>query len=302
MHYHLLFGIIFLSSFGSALADEYNPKPDVFDQIINALVPTLIVFLFDTKESEEGKRSEESGDEEKSEVSRKKKKSIITIVRIRRMFDDFLFLLSLFVLPSIVFYKNRKENETPLWIPILFGVTSFFVFIILISNYILNDKKGYKNVYAITYSALSIDLSHVISDICFIFYTRNIPANNFTDIFIYLHSVTGILGAIVLLFYIVIYIAGGFYFEHLLNIMEPIEHYLRKFTITITFLWTPIVQMLNMSLLSGNDYYWTKSILALNLIYFSRVLNYAEKKVDITNGENIFGMLNIIFAINQIKK
>ena len=51
-----------------------------------------------------------------------------------------------------------------------------------------------------------------------------------------------------------------------------------RYLITITFLWTPIIQMLNMALLSGNDYYWTKLILALNLVYLSRVLYYAIEK------------------------
>ncbi|CAB5217521.1 hypothetical protein RhiirA5_409866 [Rhizophagus irregularis] len=51
---HLLFGIILLSSFGSAFADDYDPRQDVFDQVINALVPTLIVFL-NFKEADEKK-------------------------------------------------------------------------------------------------------------------------------------------------------------------------------------------------------------------------------------------------------
>ncbi|RHZ45135.1 hypothetical protein Glove_689g17 [Diversispora epigaea] len=34
--------------------------------------------------------------------------------------------------------------------------------------------------------------------------------------------------------------------------------------------------MLNIALLSGNDYYWTKLIIALNLIYISRFLSYLK--------------------------
>ncbi|RGB40850.1 hypothetical protein C1646_686868 [Rhizophagus diaphanus] len=41
----LLLGIILLSSFSLAFADEYDPRQDVFDQVINALVPILIVFF-----------------------------------------------------------------------------------------------------------------------------------------------------------------------------------------------------------------------------------------------------------------
>lgn len=48
----LLFGIILLSCLGSAFADEYDPKQDVFDQVIYALVPTLIVYLFKSEEKE----------------------------------------------------------------------------------------------------------------------------------------------------------------------------------------------------------------------------------------------------------
>jgi hypothetical protein len=74
---------------------------------------------------------------------------------------------------------------------------------------------------------------------------------------------------------------------------------LSKCFITITFLWTPIVQMLNMALFSGNDYYWTKLILALNLIYFSRVIYYAaEKKFSEPKTEE-FGLLNMIFYISD---
>ena len=56
--------------------------------------------------------------------------------------------------------------------------------------------------------------------------------------------------------------------------------------------------MLNMALLSGNDYYWTKLILALNLIYLSRVIYYAvEKKFIESEKDEIFGFLNAIFYL-----
>ncbi|CAG8612213.1 4371_t:CDS:1 [Cetraspora pellucida] len=40
-----------------------------------------------------------------------------------------------------------------------------------------------------------------------------------------------------------------------------------------------------MALLFGNDYYWTKSILALNLIYFTRMLNYLKNAPFCTSDE-----------------
>ena len=75
MHHskRLFFGIILLSSFGSAFADEYDPKQDVFDQVINALVPTLIVFLFDTKEREKVKEPKERDLESKERNSEESK-------------------------------------------------------------------------------------------------------------------------------------------------------------------------------------------------------------------------------------
>lgn len=161
--YHLerlLFGIILLSSFGSAFADEYVPKPDIFDQLINVLVPTMIIFLFDMKEEKERtKKIEERMEKIEKRISTKaseeievieenskrisigEKKSIGMKVKIRRAFDDFLFLLSLFILPSIVFYKNHEQFATPLWIPILFGATAVFVFTIFIVNYTLHENE-----------------------------------------------------------------------------------------------------------------------------------------------------------------
>jgi len=206
-----------------------------------------------------------------------------------------------------VFYKNHEKFATSFWIPTLFGVTAGFIFILLITIY-MSATFGYKNEYVeyiIIVSPLVIDLCHVISDICFIFYTKSIPESNFTDIFIYLHAVTGVLGMFVLLFYIGLFIkymvSGGFRSREKKAIFYRIERIIRQFTITITFIWTPIVQMLNMSLFSGNDYYWTKSILALNMIYFSRVINYVGKEVKnkskVENEDNKFGLLSIVFHV-----
>ncbi|CAG8688239.1 5919_t:CDS:2, partial [Acaulospora morrowiae] len=54
--------------FDSAFADEYDSKQDVFDQIINTLVPTLIIFLFD---NEEIKKDKEDKVEDLDEVTSK---------------------------------------------------------------------------------------------------------------------------------------------------------------------------------------------------------------------------------------
>ncbi|GES98047.1 hypothetical protein GLOIN_2v1471985 [Rhizophagus clarus] len=95
----LLFGIILLSSFGSAFADEYDPKSDVFEQIINALVPILIVLLF--------RGSEEISDDVEDKVNKE--------------FDEY---------------------------------------------------------FSDILSATLIDLCHIFSDICFLFYTRSIPVGS----------------------------------------------------------------------------------------------------------------------------
>ncbi|CAB5192773.1 hypothetical protein RhiirA5_481695 [Rhizophagus irregularis] len=319
----LLFGIILLSSFGSAFAEDYDPKQDVFDLIISTLVPTLIIFLYDTKETKDEKKSEANRESESELEANNKSRQKLPIlnkirqglshVKIKRAFDDFLFLLSLFVLPCIVLYKHHKEFAIPIWIPILFGVTAGFVFFIIISHYIISYSDIVLNDWGIELGLLGlfIDFSHVISDICFIFYTKSISENNFTYVFIYLHAVTGILGSVLLLPYICLGIL--FILRKILDLFsskfEPnldlffyllvrVEPILRKLDITLTFIWTPIVQMLNMSLFSGNDYYWMKLILALNLIYFSRVINYAEKNVQISIVDNVpFGMLYIVFYV-----
>lgn len=118
---------------------------------------------------------------------------------------------------------------------------------------------SYTAGFLVTYiSPIAIDISHIISDICFIFYTKNIPGSNFTDVFIYLHAVTGVIGSILAGFYFFLFLpiwinmdeADIRYYNFIL-----IERFLRILGITITLIWTPIVQMLNMSLLSGNDYY-----------------------------------------------
>ena len=131
----------------------------------------------------------------------------ISPVKIKRAFDDFLFLLSLFVLPSIVFHKNHEIFATPLWISILSGAAAVVIFIVIIINYTychMKDNEGPMRLFFFL-SPLVIDLCHILSDICFLFYTRSIPVSNFTDVFIYVHAVTGFLGAIFLL-YVTIYL------------------------------------------------------------------------------------------------
>ncbi|PKK69321.1 hypothetical protein RhiirC2_712753 [Rhizophagus irregularis] len=232
----LLFGIILLSSFGSAFAEDYDPKQDVFDLIISTLVPTLIIFLYDTKETKDEKKSEANRESESELEANNKSRQKLPIlnkirqglshVKIKRAFDDFLFLLSLFVLPCIVLYTHHKEFAIPIWIPILFGVTAGFVFFTIISHYIISYSDIVLNDWGIELGLLGlfIDFSHVISDICFIFYTKSISENNFT--------------------------------------VEPI---LRKLDITLTFIWTPIVQMLNMSLFSVSCWLYKKLLFSIKI-------------------------------------
>jgi hypothetical protein len=192
-----LFGIILLSSFGSAFAG-YDSTQDVFDQVIYVLVPTLIVYLFKSEEKDLNVSNSNSANEEGQEDI-----TLYKSIKIRRAFDDFLFLLSLFVLPIIVFHINQPI----LWISILLGVTAGVVFIMITYNYIYFHIED--DVF-FTYAKFIppvIELCHVFSDICFLFYTRSIPVENFGDyknVFIYLHAVTGFLGTI-FMFYVIIF-------------------------------------------------------------------------------------------------
>ncbi|CAB5351909.1 unnamed protein product [Rhizophagus irregularis] len=209
---HLLFGIILLSSFGSAFADDYDPRQDVFDQVINALVPTLIVFL-NFKEADEKKLlssiNEESEDVIKQEDVEIQQNGAEESEDVRKQGD-------------VEIQQNGAK------------------------------KRGWKK-----------QLKNSLHD-----YGYRLPSK----IKDFLNNV----------------------------VVDVIGVHFGKFLITITFLWTPIVQMLNMALLSGNDYYWTKLILALNLIYISRVLYYTvEKKFSNLDKAEFFGLLNIIFYLRH---
>ncbi|RIA82606.1 hypothetical protein C1645_788078 [Glomus cerebriforme] len=156
--------------------------------------------------------------------------------------------------------------------------------------------------------ATIMDLCHIFSDICFSFYTRSLPIDNFTDVFIYLHVVTGILGVIYVfgaMINIVIYRKSDKTSGRTKKLIDKIRcisiYFSAKCLIPITLIWTPVVQMLNMALLSGNDSYWTKIILALNLVYLSRVLYYAiEKKMTESKKTETFGLLNMIFFLRHV--
>ncbi|GBC09876.1 hypothetical protein RclHR1_09190002 [Rhizophagus clarus] len=339
----LLLGIILLSSFSSAFADDgydfSQAKQDVFDQIISVLVPLIIVFLF--KESEEDFKKKKKDLEKRIECLEKRMKALeekfpeiredtetndqgenVNILvqvfnklksnKIRRTFDDFLFLLSLFVLPTIVFHKH---HETPLWISIVSGVIACVTFIMIIINYIGYYIRGKieLNYWSYIYITIMMSLCHIFSDICFLFYTQSISVGENKDIFIGVHAVSGILGSIGFLGAILgilteIYSDKSPFVEklHSAAVGDDIGHLFNNVCnyifITIFSIWTPIIQMLNMALLSGNDYYLTKLILALNLIYLSRVLYYAVKEFDKSeNSEKneTFGLLNIIFLIRS---
>ena len=87
------------------------------------------------------------------------------------------------------------------------------------------------------------------------------------------------------------------YCKKLVDFSNKIELHTLPFLVLVPFVWTPIIQMLNMSILSGNDYYSTKSILALNLISLSRTVNYFKKKEnEENNDDDQFGVSFISFA------
>lgn len=217
MCHFLLFGFILLSFFGSAFAAEYDPRQDVFDQVMNVLVPTLIVYLFKSEEKDLNVSNSNSANvknerdvEEQVDKVNQESIPLHKNIKIRRAFDDFLFLLSLFVLPSIVFHKNHAA----LWISILFGVTAGVVLIMIIYNYIYFHIKN--DVFFVYNHVIPpiIDLCHIFSDICFLFYTRSIPVDNFgnsKDVFIYLHAVSGFLGGIFLFYFIFLFFLNLFY-------------------------------------------------------------------------------------------
>ncbi|POG75967.1 hypothetical protein GLOIN_2v1769581 [Rhizophagus irregularis DAOM 181602=DAOM 197198] len=196
----LLFGIILLSSFDSAFADEYDPSQDIFDQLINVIAPLLIIFLFDTEEvkkppedkkkpvdnresearnsenldvetAERPKSTLKSSSKRASEDNRAEEKENIGGTPInsrgdlgekteerpkstlkqspKRVFDDFLYILSSFVLPTIVFYINHEEFATPIWIPILsVAITGVIIISITIS---LNESSNPNVKYGTTF-------------------------------------------------------------------------------------------------------------------------------------------------------
>src|SRR5205823_1298364 len=112
----------------------------------------------------------------------------------------------IYILPTIVFFKNKEMFEIPLWIPILYAITSGIVFIIIIISHIRIYFESSGNRIHILDAFFGISLifglpvSHMISDLCFLFYTRTLLENTFTEVFIYLHAVSGILTALLLFF------------------------------------------------------------------------------------------------------
>ncbi|CAB5390116.1 unnamed protein product [Rhizophagus irregularis] len=172
-------------------ADEYDPRQDVFDQVINALVPILIVFLFGTKGSEDKEEPERSteansinskgSDEEKAELKLTVKqtfKIVTSKLTFKGVFEDLLYLSSLYILPSIVFYKNHEKFAIPLWIPILSVVTTGVVIILVVlSLYNFLAASSYSMLKEFIFDFL-VHIFAIINEICFIFYTNNTPANN----------------------------------------------------------------------------------------------------------------------------
>ncbi|CAB4404310.1 unnamed protein product [Rhizophagus irregularis] len=95
----------------------------------------------------------------------------LSLVKIRRAFDDFLFLLSLFILPSIVFHEN---NEIPPWISIFSWVTAGVVFITIIINYIfwhINFEIMLEPIYFLFFLAI-IDLCNLFRHLFPVLYSK----------------------------------------------------------------------------------------------------------------------------------
>ncbi|CAB4383303.1 unnamed protein product [Rhizophagus irregularis] len=314
----LLFGIILLSSFDSAFADEYDPSQDIFDQLINVIAPLLIIFLFDTEEvkklPEDKKKPEDNRESEArnsenldvetaerpkstlkssskraSEDNRAEEKENIGGTPInsrgdlgekteerpkstlkqspKRVFDDFLYILSSFVLPTIVFYINHEEFATPIWIPILSVAITGVIIISIVWIYMFPKSPKIPMVLA--------DIFSLTHEICFIFYTRYNPVNNLNlkNGFSYLHVALLIFGTIILLYV---------YYKLIKEKAVPNDRFIiicnRLYLLT-----NPVIQMLNMALLSGNGYYLTKLILAINITFLSRIVDYAREKPDLNN-------------------
>ncbi|PKB98478.1 hypothetical protein RhiirA5_431316 [Rhizophagus irregularis] len=329
----LLFGIILLSSFDSAFADEYDPSQDIFDQLINVIAPLLIIFLFDTEEvkkpPEDKKKPEDNRESEArnsenldvetaerpkstlkssskraSEDNRAEEKENIGGTPInsrgdlgekteerpkptlkqspKRVFDDFLYILSSFVLPTIVFYINHEEFATPIWIPILSVAITGVIIISIVWIYMFPKSPKIPMVLA--------DIFSLTHEICFIFYTRYNPVNNLNlkNGFSYLHVAILIFGTINLLY--------ACYYLYKVGVI-PNDRFI-VFGNRIFLLTNPVIQMLNMALLSGNGYYLTKLILAINITFLSRIVDYAREKPDLNEclGEQIGYLYSIVIS------
>jgi hypothetical protein len=384
----LLFGIILFSSFGSAFADEYDPIPDIFDQIVNVIVPLLIVFLFDTKEDDKKKSEDNRESEEKEKIgvtpvnsrnleetaerskstskpssirafedhreSDEKEKIGVTPINsrnlkdpneetaerskstskpssirasennreldekekirvtpinsrnlkdsdeetaerskstlklsLKRAFDDFIYILSLFVLPLIIFYINHEKFASPLWIPIFSGAATGVIVISIVCIYVFPKSPKIAFVLA--------DIFSLIHEICFIFYTRYNPVNNLylKNAFVCLHIVNMIIGATDLLY---------IYYNMIKGVLHINNRFVR-FCNKLYLIVTPIIQMLNIALLSGNGYYLTKLVLAINIIFLSRIADYAREKPDLNKHVNekigfLYGIVISAFGKN----
>ncbi|CAG8659089.1 8830_t:CDS:2 [Acaulospora morrowiae] len=143
--------------------------------------------------------------------------------------------------------KSRETQNTPMWVIILYGISAFIVVIIIVRIRFIKDGQE-----AIIYFMIVLGV-HVVSDLCFLFYSRAIDTNE-SNIFVYLHAVSGIITGSGLL----------------------IEEMYEGLAVSFLMLYIPFIQMLNMALLSDNNYYLKKLIFASNLIYISRILNYLK--------------------------
>ncbi|CAB5355240.1 unnamed protein product [Rhizophagus irregularis] len=213
----LLFGIILLSSFDSAFADEYDPSQDIFDQLINVIAPLLIIFLFDTEEVKklpEDKKKPE--DNRESEARNSENLDVETAERPK----------------STLKSSSKRASED-------------------------NRAEEKENIGGTPINSRG-DLGEK---------TEERPKST------YLHVALLIFGTIILLYV---------YYKLIKEKAVPNDRFIiicnRLYLLT-----NPVIQMLNMALLSGNGYYLTKLILAINITFLSRIVDYAREKPDLNN-------------------
>src|SRR5438105_12958268 len=107
-HCNPFYSAIFLFLFFVLVyADDYDPKPDVFDQLINTLVPMVIIALLEINPESHIKSESDANPESdiKPELVIMASKSDNSYwLKCKHVFDDILLLLSIYILLTILFF------------------------------------------------------------------------------------------------------------------------------------------------------------------------------------------------------